>query len=76
VPHLLSDIAQLWVFWLAAAGIVLAVVTMVWHSREASRRFDGWCETLHVHPDLIHSHTDGDHAHVHTETGERVPVRG
>ena len=74
MAQVLSEIAHLWVFWLAAAGTALAVVMLVWHIRQPGRSFDSWCDTLHVHPELIHSHADGDHAHVHTATGERVPV--
>lgn len=74
MTSILGEIAHLWVFWLAATGVALTIATLVWHSREPGRRFDSWCDSLHVHPDQIHSHADGERAHVHTATGERVPV--
>lgn len=74
MTHDLRVLAGLWVFGLAIAGAILAVIVVVWHSRFERRRFAGWCDSLHVHPDLIHSHHDGDRAHLHTPTGERVFV--
>jgi ATP-dependent protease ClpP protease subunit len=68
------DIASHWVILLAVVGFAMSAGLLIWHSGYEKRRFASWCSTLHVHPDMIHAHHNGDHAHGHSATGERVSV--
>jgi hypothetical protein len=72
--HIAQQIASHWVIGLAVAGALFAVALLIWHSGYDKRRFAAWCSTLHVHPDVIHAHDAGEHAHAHLPTGERVTV--
>jgi hypothetical protein len=73
--YLQRDVITYGSTWLAMVAMLVGTFYALRSPRSDNRLLFVDGAVLHAHADVVHAHRNGEAAHLHTTTGEQVPIR-